>query len=69
MNKKRILSIVLLAGMLLTFISLAAACSNKNETLIVQVKIVGLDDDLICDKEVIVTGADLTVKNALEQAV
>ena len=68
MNKKQILSIALLVGMLLTVLSFATACSNTEETVTVHVKIIGLDNDILCDKEVAVTGRDLSVRDSLEQA-
>ena len=68
MNRKPILSIVLLLSMLLALLSFTVACDTAEETITVHVTIKGLEDELLCDKDVAVTGKDLSVKNALEQA-
>ena len=73
MNKRRILPIVLMIGMLLSLAAFATSCTTEEETITVSVRIVGLDNDILCGtedggNEVIVTGKDLTVKDALEQA-
>ena len=68
MNRKPILSIVLLLSMLLALLSFTVSCDTAEETITVHVTIKGLEDELLCDKDVAVTGKDLSVKNALEQA-
>lgn len=69
MKRKQIFSILLLAGMLLSMMALGIACTTKEESVTVHLKISNPEtSDVLCDKDVVVTGKDLSVKDALSQA-